>query len=257
MLLESLCFHHPDVPTYLYVLKGVNVDDEVLKSFVRKECHQLKVIPINLSSLVRGTPVQAWITRRGHEFEAGKYWYSHITDLFRLTVPWLLGGIYLDTDFIITRPVAHMRNTLVRENEDYINNAFSAFDAQHPFLEFAMLNAINQYDPNKWSSLGPTLVTRAFKEWSGSPTNTFCPGPKCIQVLDSRAAFSVPYLKAKNLFVDRTMVEPGLEIETLYDSPEVFAVHYFNKVSVGSILAENSHLRGIYLKNCVLCLDDI
>jgi len=255
MLLDSLCFHHPDIPIYLFVLNGsAHVDWDVTNAFSQKGCH-IKVVPIDLRSFVRGTPVQAWIASHGHSFEAGPYWYSHVTDLFRLTIPWQYGGIYLDTDFIVTRPIAHIRNTLVRESKEFINNAFSVFDARHPFLDFAMRKALHWYDPSIWNSLGPRLITRAFDEWSKSTANEFCPGPKCVHVLDSRAAFPIHYTKANNLFVDASSAEVDLELGKLSESQEVFAIHYSNKLSESKSLAGDSYLKQIYSNNCVLCFD--
>jgi hypothetical protein len=246
MLLDSLCYHHRDVPVFFFVQEGkASVDQDVLDTFASKGC-SITVKPTTLQGLVKGTPVQSWIMAKGAEFEKGVHWYSHITDLFRAVAPWVFGGFYLDTDFIILKPIAHLRNTVVWETATQINNAFSVFDRGHPFLEFNMKRAIQRYDPKRWISLGPLLVTESKALWK----NKRCPGPLCITELEPTAAFAIKFQDAKNLLLPESS---GVSHPYKGDAPGVLAVHYFNKITTGETLDEDSVLFKLYKRNCVVC----
>lgn len=248
MLIDSLCYHHKHVPIYLFLLAGsAEIDDDFASTFVGHGC-SLTVREISLEGMVRGTPTQAWIMGMKHIFQVGDFWYSHVTDLFRLVAPWLFGGFYLDTDFVITQPIAHFRNVLVYETQALINNAISVFDKGHPFLEFTMKMAIRSFDPSVWGSLGPLLVTNAMKEWQ----KMGCPGPKCINVLPARAAFGIPWRLS-----DTIMRWVPDEQNPYRNLTGVYAVHYFNKVTANSSMTKDSALYNIYRSNCVVCNSDL
>lgn len=248
MLFDSLCHHHPDIPIYLFILKGaVQVDDDVVAQFAQHGC-RLIVLETDALSLVRNTPLQNWFASHREEFEGGPYFYSHLTDLFRLTALWKYGGFYLDTDFIIMQPIAHMRNSLVRETRQHINNAFSVFDAAHPFLEHTFRTVVHTYDPKGWGSLGPRLITRAFKSYGTNP----CPGPKCVQLHEAHLAFPIDAQRTELLFNSATDDGSGRELE---NSSRTYALHYFNKLTEHYNLGNSSSLFKIYMKNCALCFD--
>ena len=243
ILLDSLCFHHRDIQIYLFVLKGAaTVDDGVLNAFTKNGC-RLRIVDVDLLSLVRGTPLQSWSMSKAAVFESGPHWYSHITDLFRLVMPWKYGGCYIDTDFLIVKPVHTELNYLVWEVDNHtINNALSCFEKGHPFLEFAMKRAVHTYDPGKWGSLGPLLITNAYEAWK-----RVCRPPNCVQVHRSREAFGITWQEANDLFNSSIANSP-------YGTTEgVRAIHYFNKVSSKAVLKKDSVLFQRFLEHCVIC----
>jgi lactosylceramide 4-alpha-galactosyltransferase len=170
-----------------------------------------------------------------------------VTDLFRQVAPWKYGGFYLDTDFLVVRPIAHLRNTLVWETPTQINNAFSVFDASHPFLAAMMQRAKETYHPDLWTSLGPKLVTDTKKEWG----NKLCPGQQCITVLPPVAAFGVKFQDAAEVLMSPL---PTKICHPYRGSMHgVLAVHYFNKVTAPHPLRNTSLLYSMYQRNCVSC----
>lgn len=98
------------------------------------------------------------------------YVYSHLTDALRYVVLWKHGGVYLDFDFIVLRPLTFFANALGIQNDkqtdpmyakwgQQLNFAVAIFEKGHTFLMDAMMLAAERYDPRVWACVGPQLVT--------------------------------------------------------------------------------------------------
>lgn len=81
--------------------------------------YNVRVRPYNLTTLLSGTPSAPWL-RRLDEWRREPYFYSHITDVLRLALLFRHGGVYLDSDVILLRPLrmAGMPAALARPPPD-------------------------------------------------------------------------------------------------------------------------------------------
>ena len=54
--------------------------------------------------LIQGTPAEHWWSNI-NKWKHGPFFFSHITEILRLATLWHYGGVYLDTDVIIMKPL--------------------------------------------------------------------------------------------------------------------------------------------------------
>ena len=97
--------------------------------------------------------------------QTSQYSYSHVTDLFRILIIYIHGGIYIDTDVLVLKSFDNLRNTLGWEKDaKNLNGAVMIFDRRNEFVKECILEFINGYDPNVWGANGPFLLTKVFKK---------------------------------------------------------------------------------------------
>ena len=102
--------------------------------------------------------------------------YSHLTDLIRLAALWRSGGVYLDFDMLLLRPLTVFYNSFAaqkdesdeqtKDDSDPYNFAVAKFEAKHPFITEVMQHVPKVYDPQLWPCVGPRLITSFVNEWS-------------------------------------------------------------------------------------------
>ena len=97
---------------------------------------------------------------------AGKYWYSHQTDFIRLCALYLYGGVYLDTDMYVIKPLPLTLKNTVGYEDSYgtINGAIMIFDRKASFIRTAMRYALEHYSRGTWGCVGPVLLSKLYKE---------------------------------------------------------------------------------------------
>ena len=98
--------------------------------------------------LFSGTPLEKWWSEHT-EFHGvlplTDFRYSHITDLARLAALWKYGGVYLDFDMVLLRPLKMFTNSFaiqsdyksgqsMRQLYDALNFAIAIFDKKHLFI---------------------------------------------------------------------------------------------------------------------------
>lgn len=98
--LESIFFHHPRATVSVY-------SNELPDGFfadLRRLQYDVRVLRYNVTQLLSGTPAAPWLARLD-EWRRGPYFYSHVTDAVRLALLFRVGGVYLDTDVLLARPL--------------------------------------------------------------------------------------------------------------------------------------------------------
>jgi hypothetical protein len=106
----------------------------------------------------------AWI-RRIPELSNEKYWHIDVADLSRLLFIYTQGGIYIDTDIILVKPLHNLtKNFMVWQwpRRRYANNAVLRFDQGSEFIgraisAFFVRSGTCTAD---WGINGPTLVSK-------------------------------------------------------------------------------------------------
>jgi len=97
---ESIFFHHPNASLRVYS----NTLPETAFSEMRAAGYAVSVRRYNVTALLHGTPAAPWLDRL-HEWQRGLYFYSHLSDVLRLALLYREGGVYLDTDVLLARPL--------------------------------------------------------------------------------------------------------------------------------------------------------
>lgn len=222
-----------------------------------------KVIPVapDLPSLFQKTPVEAWFDQlRSGKVDPGEIPLAqNLSNLIRLAALYKYGGVYLDTDFIVLRDFAGLRNSigaqsvdLVSGNWTRINNAVMVFDRHHPLLMKFMREFASTFDGNKWGHNGPYLVSRVVEKVQGR-RGTFGFN---FTVLSPMAFYPVGWTRIGGLFE-----QPGNRVSKKWVEAKVaqlsgggtFGVHLWNKQSGGFRIEEGSVIGRLISTHCVIC----
>jgi lactosylceramide 4-alpha-galactosyltransferase len=185
-------------------------------------------------------------------FEKGQYWtYSHETDFLRLLVLLRDGGVYLDTDVIISKTFqpGKFQNNIGYEMVDgeRLNGNVLIFDAGHPFLTACLEELMNIYSPREYMGPGPVLVTRVHRTLARQnvtwlpgvlPANTFQP-IKWWGVSDT--IFNQPPNSSANLVYQRAIEK------------ESYGIHLNNRMTKNFVLREDTLAHQILQSNCLYC----
>ena len=101
-------------------------------------------------------------------FENNEFWlYAHMSDFVRVMVLLEEGGIYLDTDIVITKPWGNrgFHNNIAYEMYDggRLNNNVLIFEKNSSFLQLLLKVMLKEYDGLGYEA-GPELITRVVEQ---------------------------------------------------------------------------------------------
>lgn len=110
-----------------------------------------KVQPVtpDLQFLFKGTPAEAWLNelKKGKKDPGQISLFQNLSNLIRLAVLYKYGGVYLDIDVVVLKPLSLLRNFIGAQCMDAgnkhwtrLNNAVLIFDMNHPLLPDSLMN---------------------------------------------------------------------------------------------------------------------
>jgi lactosylceramide 4-alpha-galactosyltransferase len=229
---------------------------KILKPFLDKG-FKVQAITPNLLSLFKGTLAESWF----HELRKGKKdpgeipLFQNLSNLIRLVVLYKYGGVYIDIDFILLKPLIGLRNCIGAQSMDYgtkqwtrLNNAVLIFDKNHPLL----LRFINEFaltfDGNKWGHNGPYLVSRVVERLEKKHGLKF-------SILPPLAFYPADWNKISGLFKKpkARSEEKWVEAKLRQLSGKTYGVHLWNKQSSGLVIEEGSVIARLVSNHCVIC----
>ncbi|QDZ25905.1 glycosyltransferase [Chloropicon primus] len=121
--------------------------------------------------LIQGTPAEHWWSNI-EKWRTGPFFFSHHTEILRLATLWHYGGVYLDTDVIIMKPLKpDLHNCLGTElagkygESKVLNGAILVFEKGSRFIWEAMHEFNSTYRIDSWGWNGPELVTRVSRRF--------------------------------------------------------------------------------------------
>ncbi|PNH10364.1 Alpha-1,4-N-acetylglucosaminyltransferase [Tetrabaena socialis] len=112
--------------------------------------------------VMQSTPLAKWYPEHLEELQKGRFFFSHITDLMRFSLVYRHGGLYLDSDVLVIRPISASKiNKLTRSREDsrFFECAVVFFSPHHPYLNEVLTHITEHYDVNEWVTAGPKALT--------------------------------------------------------------------------------------------------
>ncbi|KAI5074829.1 hypothetical protein GOP47_0010790 [Adiantum capillus-veneris] len=157
--LESLLHFHPGACVVVF---SMSTELDVFTSFVEQGFRVAVVVP-NLEELLAGTPADIfssfWLP-----WTKTQFFHIHYSELLRLAALYKYGGIYLDTDVVLLKPLLPLHNIIGAERSGYearkLNGAVMAFDKNSVFLLECLLEFTETYDDQLLEFNGAGLVTR-------------------------------------------------------------------------------------------------
>ena len=243
--IESIFHHHPFAKLIMHSNTLLQSEFDVLT----EAGYSVEVRGYNLEAMLKDSPASAFTTKL-KAARKGYFWYSHETDLLRGLILYQQGGVYMDTDMIVVRPVDSLiMNVLAWEDsqESLVNGAFMKFEKGNPYLELYLREFGTNYDSSSWAGNGPSLLTRLWRQWKGDPN--------AVHVLQHNAFYMFHYSAITRECFNKISEETlASRMKTLRE--EAYVVH-LNAMITGKQGIEKLKNGTIcsYLLNsfCVLC----
>jgi len=175
--IQSILAHHPFARVSLY---SNSLPREFLSEYGTATA-KVSVVRFSLEELAAETPIQEWLDQNREIYTSGPHSAVHQADLVRLLLLYSHGGIYIDTDVIVTAPMHEVRNSIGVEGELVmplqspedgriiegaggislvVCNAVLSFEAGHPYIAACLAEWATSYNPHHRSWNGPLLCTR-------------------------------------------------------------------------------------------------
>ncbi|PON43536.1 Alpha 1,4-glycosyltransferase domain containing protein [Parasponia andersonii] len=230
----------------------------ILKPLIDRRFKVQAVTP-DLPFLFNDTPAETWLNdiKRGNKDPGEIPLAQNLSNLMRLAVLYKYGGVYLDTDFIVLKPLTRLRNSIGAQSVDVasknwtrLNNAVLIFDMKHPLLWSFLEEFASTFDGNRWGHNGPYLVSRVVRRVETTPGLNFI-------VLPPMAFYPVDWTKIGGLF-ERPKSEAQsrwVKAKLLQLSGDTYGVHLWNKQSSSLLIEEGSIMGKLISDHCIICKD--
>ncbi|CAJ2670704.1 unnamed protein product [Trifolium pratense] len=229
---------------------------KILKPFLDKG-FKVQAITPNLSFLVKGTLAEYWFDElREGKIDPGEIpLFQNLSNLIRLVALYKYGGVYLDIDFILLKPLIGLRNCIGAQSMNYVtkqwtrlNNAVLIFDKNHPLLLMFINEFALTFNGNKWGHNGPYLVSRVVERLGEKHGLEF-------SILPPLAFYPADWNKIGGFFMrpKARIEEKWVEAKLRQLNFETYGVHLWNKQTSGLVIEEGSIIARIVSNHCVIC----
>ncbi|XP_051139442.1 uncharacterized protein At4g19900 isoform X2 [Andrographis paniculata] len=124
--LESVLYHQRDACVVVF---SETMQLNFFDGFV-KDGYKVAIVMPNLDELLKDTPTHVF-SSVWHEWKQTKHYPTHYSELIRLAALYKYGGIYLDSDVIVLKPLPQLNNTVGYQDNlagETLNGAVMAFD---------------------------------------------------------------------------------------------------------------------------------
>lgn len=211
----------------------------------------------NLDELLKDTPslefASVW-----YEWRKTRYYSTHYSELVRLAALYKYGGIYLDSDIIVLKPLSSLVNTVGLEDPldgSSLNGAVMSFRKYSPFIMECLTEFYSTYDDKNLRWNGADLLTRVAKNYSRNMNN---PDNKMELNLQHSSLFFpidrdniIRYFYAPEIATERAEQDELLQ-EILNES---FTFHYWNSLTFSLVPEPESLVARIINQYCIHCND--
>ncbi|XP_059639154.1 uncharacterized protein LOC132281473 [Cornus florida] len=257
--IESLFKSHPNG---CLIIVSDSMDSrgglQLLRPFSDKGFRVTSISP-DFDYLLKNTVAESWFDRL-KKGDVNPGWVSlgqNLSNLLRLALLYKFGGVYIDTDVIILKSFAPLRNSIGAQTVDVetgnwsrLNNAVMIFDQGHPLVYMFIEEFALTFNGNLWGHNGPYLVSRVVSRVKTRPGCDF-------NVLPPTAFYPVGWTVIRTLFVGGTANDEAhskwLNAKLTQIRGQSFAVHLWNRQSRELKVEEGSVIGHIMQDCCVLC----
>lgn len=255
--LESLLKVHKDA---CVVVLSETMEADFFESFVKDGFKVVVAMP-DLDELLKDTPTQEFATL-WYEWRQTKHYPIHYSELIRLAALYKYGGVYLDSDIIVLKPIyALKKNSIGVESQmggsSIFNGAVMAFDKYSPFLMECLREFYSTYDDALLRWNGADLLTRVINKLNGEKDKSF--GHRDIKIEPSPSFFPISSTNITRYFAEAEDEHERLQEETLFAKilNESTAFHFWNSITSALVPEPNSLVERLLNHNCLRCGDII
>ncbi|XWS19905.1 hypothetical protein CRYUN_Cryun31cG0056300 [Craigia yunnanensis] len=162
--LESLLAQHRDACVMVF---SETIELDFFKDGFVKDGYKVAVAMPNLDELLKDTPTHVFASV-WFEWRKTKFYATHYSELVRLAALYKYGGIYLDSDIIVLKPLLALNNSVGLEDQlagSSLNGALMAFRKQSLFIMECLKEFYLTYDDTQLRWNGADLLSRVAKRF--------------------------------------------------------------------------------------------
>ncbi|CAA6671857.1 unnamed protein product [Spirodela intermedia] len=241
--LESLLHHNKDACVLVF---SETLELDFFTDFV-KDGFRIAVAMPNLDELLKDTPVYIFASV-WFKWRKTKHYTIHYSELIRLAALYKYGGVYLDTDVIVLKPLSSLKNSIGMENEmggdPIFNGAVMAFDRHSRVIMECLKEFHSTYDDTRLRWNGAELLTRVIRRLAGKANK-----------LQSKFHLNMePFHKYFSAPVDEVerAEQSTLLAKTLNEST---TFHFWNGLTFSLVPETDSLSEKLINRYCLRCLD--
>ncbi|CAL0313600.1 unnamed protein product [Lupinus luteus] len=252
--IESLLSHHPGACVVVF---SETIELDFFKDNFVKDGYKVAVVMPNLDELLEGTPTHIF-TSVWFEWRKTKLYSTHYSELVRLAALYMYGGIYLDSDIIVLKPISALNNSVGMEDHvagSALNGAVMAFERHSPFIMECLEEFYATYDDTKLRWSGADLLTRVAKKFLGEEINSM--KQLKLKVEPSYIFFPISSGNITRYFIAPATKTEKAEQEVLLEKivQESLTFHFWNSLTSSLIPEPDSLVAKLMNHACIRCLE--
>ncbi|EPS72245.1 hypothetical protein M569_02514, partial [Genlisea aurea] len=242
--MESLFYHHSDACVVVF---SETMELDFFSRFVN-DSYKVAVVMPDLDELLSGTPSEIFAPR-WHESRRTKHYQIHYSELIRLAAIYKYGGIYLDSDVIVLKPLYELNNSVGYGDEMSLSGAVMTFRKHSPFVMECLSEFYASYDDAKLRWNGADLLTRVVKRTTSKMEELHLQSPSVFFPISRSSIlryFAAPESKARQ-------VEQDEFTNTILRTS--FTFHFWNSLTAALVPHSGSLVYNLLNTYCIYCSD--
>lgn len=252
--LESLLSQHRDACVVVF---SEMIELDFFKDSFVKNGYKVAVAMPDLDELLKDTPTHAfasvWL-----EWKNTNFYPTHYSELVRLAALYKYGGIYLDSDIIVLKPLSLLNNSVGMEDHlagSSLNGAVMAFRKHSPFIMECLKEFYMTYDDTRLRWNGADLLTRVAKRFLSRENLS-------IKQLELNVQASSVFFPISSQRIARYFTAPATEIEKAQQDGlfrkilnKSLTFHFWNSLTSALIPEQESLVNRLIDHTCIRCFD--
>ena len=250
-VIESTSKHHPNHMIHVWTVsrKLQYVPKLVL---IQKKYPNIDLVNIDVKNFIENSQLKnIW-----NKLQMSQFYVPHLSDVLRVLILEEVGGIYLDLDALVIRPLPHDENFIglneIGINNYELNNGVMKFQTNNLILQEIIFGLSKYFDGDYYAGNGPQLITKVVKDvCEGKYENCdfLCTDVKAtclnLTIYDNWVFHPIPYFNWEKLYEETTSFDFSLLHKSSY------TVHLWNKLSFPIERApKSSAIRKLVEENC-------
>ena len=210
---------------------------------------KMKIYREDLLAYLEGTPLSPLVQSGALNATSSHYPLHHRSDLVRVAIMWKHGGIYLDLDCIVLRPLDCLPDNTVGMSgriKNWLENGVMTFTRRHPFLLYLMEYMVEEFKPDKYLSIGPPTLTSGLLDFCDrddlpAKGGTMSCSNESFVHLEPHESFYALDNEDRNVFFDSTFNPDDLEALKLSYVSHIYNANHGSVVPEGSLYSLLAH----------------
>ncbi|KAK7368273.1 hypothetical protein VNO80_10298 [Phaseolus coccineus] len=252
--LESLLFHHPAACVVVF---SETVELDFFKDSFVKDGYKVAVAMPNLDELLKDTPAHIFASV-WFEWKKTEFYSTHYSELIRLAALYKYGGIYLDSDIIVLKPISLLNNCVGMEDRGdgrALNGAVMAFPKHSLFMKECLEEFYMTYDDTSLRGNGADLLTRVARKYLVEEN-------KSVNHLKLKVEPSYIFFPVSSLNISRYFIAPATETDKAQQDVllenillKSLTFHFWNSLTFSLIPEPDSLVSRLFNHACIRCLE--